>query len=523
MTDAIVKNLSFGEEARLKVFEGITKLTSAVSSTLGASGKCVMLEDNQGKPVITKDGVSVADSIVLLDPIENMGATLLKEAARKTVKEAGDGTTTATVLAHSILEQAYAVKPPANQRKLKNGIERATEKVTEYLKSIAIPVSGDMIDHVATISTNNDKELGKVIADAFRAVGETGVVMMESTGLTTTEIEIIDGVQYDKGLVNSHFITSKNKREASLENPLVLIVESPVETIRQIQAVLEHVMKTNRALLIIADIDQSVLSVLAMNKVKGNIKVNVINAPTYGVNKKDMLSDLALLTGSTVINEDLGDDMDLISPEHLGSCLKSVTTDVDTVLQVGDLKDDVVALINEIKKQLEDNISPGEVIRLEKRLARLSAKVAIVKVGANSEVELKEKADRVEDAICATKAAIKEGIVPGGGIALLNASNILKDTIESNEELVLLDAIRAPFLTILANAGIDELPSDFNMFKEGYGLDVITGDVVNMIDSGIIDPLLVTNSALKNASSVATTILSTDCVINNLRVNEGNR
>ena len=343
MTDAIVKNLSFGEEARLKVFEGITKLTSAVSSTLGASGKCVMLEDNQGKPVITKDGVSVADSIVLLDPIENMGATLLKEAARKTVKEAGDGTTTATVLAHSILEQAYAVKPPANQRKLKNGIERATEKVTEYLKSIAIPVSGDMIDHVATISTNNDKELGKVIADAFRAVGETGVVMMESTGLTTTEIEIIDGVQYDKGLVNSHFITSKNKREASLENPLVLIVESPVETICQIQAVLEHVMKTNRALLIIADIDQSVLSVLAMNKVKGNIKVNVINAPTYGVNKKDMLSDLALLTGSTVINEDLGDDMDLISPEHLGSCLKSVTTDVDTVLQVGDLKDDVVA------------------------------------------------------------------------------------------------------------------------------------------------------------------------------------
>jgi chaperonin GroEL len=193
------------------------------------------------------------------------------------------------------------------------------------------------------------------------------------------------------------------------------------------------------------------------------------------------------------------------------------------VLQVGDLKDDVVALINEIKKQLEDNISPGEVIRLEKRLARLSAKVAIVKVGANSEVELKEKADRVEDAICATKAAIKEGIVPGGGIALLNASNILKDTIESNEELVLLDAIRAPFLTILANAGIDELPPDFNMFKEGYGLDVITGDVVNMIDSGIIDPLLVTNSALKNASSVATTILSTDCVINNLRVNEGNR
>jgi chaperonin GroEL len=523
MTDAIVKNLSFGEEARLKVFEGITKLTSAVSSTLGASGKCVMLEDNQGKPIITKDGVSVADSIILLDPIENMGATLLKEAARKTVKEAGDGTTTATVLAHSILEQAYSVKPPANQRKLKNGIDKATEKVVKYLESIAIPVSGDMIDHVATISTNNDKELGKIIGDAFRAVGETGVVMMEPTGSTNTEIEIIDGVQYEKGLMNSHFITNKSKREAVLDNPLVLIVESPVETTRQIQSVLEYTMKANKALLIIADVEQSVLSVLAMNKVKGNIKVNVINAPTYGVNKKDMLSDLSILTGATVINEDLGDDMDLISPEHLGSCIKSITTDTETIIQVGDLTEEVEKLITDVKEQLNDAKSPGEVIRLERRLARLSAKVAVVKVGANSELELKEKSDRVEDAICATKAAIKEGIVPGGGIALLNASNILKDTIESNEELVLLDAIRAPFLTILSNAGIDEFPTDFNMFKEGYGLNVITGDVVNMIETGIIDPLLVTKSALRNASSVATTILSTDCVINNLRINEGNR
>jgi chaperonin GroEL len=452
-----------------------------------------------------------------------MGATLLKEAARKTVKEAGDGTTTATVLAHSILEQAYSVKPPANQRKLKDGIDRATDKVIKYLESIAIPVSGDMIDHVATISTNNDKELGKIIADAFRAVGETGVVMMETTGATDTEIEIIDGVQYDKGLVNSHFVNNKNKREAVLENPLVLIVESPIETIRQIQSVLEYTIKSNRALLIIADVEQSVLSVLAMNRVKGNMKVNVINAPTYGVNKKDMLSDLALLTGATVINEDLGDDMDLISVEHLGSCIKSVTTDSDTILQVGELSEDILQLIEDIKNQIDNTKAPGEIIRLERRLARLSAKVAIVKVGANSELELKEKADRVEDAICATKAAIKEGIVPGGGIALLNASNILKDTIESNEELVLLDAIRAPFLTILSNAGIDEFPTDFNMFKEGYGLNVISGDVVNMIETGIIDPLLVTKSALKNASSVATTILSTDCVINNLRIDGSNR
>ncbi len=520
MTDAIVKNLSFGDEARQKVFEGITKLANAVSSTLGASGRCVMLEDNQGKPIITKDGVTVAESIILLDPIENMGATLLKGAASKTVKEAGDGTTTATVLAHSILNEAYKVDSNVNQRDLKNGIEKATLNVVDYLEKVSVPVSGDMIDHVATISTNNDPELGKIIADAFRAVGETGVVMMEPTTSTNTEIEIIDGVQYDKGLMNSHFITSKDKREAVLENPLVLIVESPIETIRQIQSVLEHTMKANRSLLIIADMEQSVLSVLAMNKVKGNIKVNVINAPTYGINKKDTLQDLALLTGATIINEDLGDDMDLISIEHLGNCVKSVTNDTETILQVGELSEEINALIDSIKEQLEGTNAPGEVIRLERRLARLSAKVAVVKVGANSELELKEKADRVEDAICATKAAIKEGIVPGGGIALLNASTNVNAS--SLGEYVLLDAIRAPFNMILSNAGITNTPIEV-LSKEGWGLNVVNGKTVEMVKEGIVDPLLVTKSALKNASSIAVTILSTDCVINNLRVNESSR
>jgi len=518
MADAIVKNLSFGDEARDKVFEGITKLTRAVSSTLGAGGKCVMLEDNQGRPVITKDGVTVADSIVLLDPVENMGARLLKEAARKTVKEAGDGTTTATVLAHAILDEAYKVQSKTNARDLKNGIESMMNEVITYLESIAVPVTGDMINHIATISTNNDPVLGKIIGDAFRAVGETGIVMMESSTNAETEIEIIDGVQYDKGLVNSHFITNPNKRSAELDNPAVLIIESPVETIRQIQSVLEHVIKTNKSLLIIADIETNVLSALAMNKVKGNIKVNVINAPTYGVNKKDTLADLALLTGATIINEDLGDDMDLIQPEHLGSCLKSVTDDSETIIQVGETTEEVQVLIDELKTQLEAKLNPAEVIRLEKRLARLSAKVAVVKVGAGSDIELKEKADRVEDAICATKAAIKEGIVPGGGIALLDAS-------ESNTSLnvgqeVLLKAIKAPYDTILKNAGIE---IEHLSRAPGYGLNVVTNEYVNMIEAGIIDPLLVTKSALRNAVSVAVTILSTDCIINNLRVNEGNR
>ena len=513
MSDAIVKNLSFGQDAQDKVFEGITKLTKAVSSTLGAGGKCVMLEDNQGRPIITKDGVTVADSVILLDPVENMGARLLKEAARKTVKEAGDGTTTATVLAHAILNEAYKVQAKHNARDIKKGIESMTEQVITYLESIAVPVTGDMIDNIATISTNNDPVLGKIIADAFRSVGETGIVMMETSASAETEIEVIEGVHYDKGLVNSHFITNPNKRVAELENPVVLIIESPVESIRQIQSVLEHVIKANKSLLIIADMETNVLSALAMNKVKGNIKVNVINAPTYGVNKKDTLTDLALLTGATIINEDLGDDMDLILPEHLGSCLKAVTDDSETIIQVNGITEEVQLLIDELKTQLEDKLNPAEVIRLEKRLARLSAKVAVVKVGANSDVELKEKADRVEDAICATKAAIKEGIVPGGGIALLNASQTIDGS--NSGEWILLDAIKAPFNTILANAGMEDT---MTRFVEGDGLNVMTGDVVNMIEAGIIDPLLVTKSALRNAASVAVTILSTDCVINNLRV-----
>ena len=394
MSDKIVKNLNFGEDAKVTVFKGIEKLTKAVSSTLGASGKCVILEDGGGKPVITKDGVTVADSIVLLDPVENMGATLLKEAARKTVKEAGDGTTTATVLAHSILKQAYKLDKDYNNRDLKNGINSAVEKVVKYLEKNSIQVTGDMIDSVATISTNNDPTLGKVIGDAFRSVGETGVVMMEPTSESETYVDVVDGIQYEKGLTNSNFVTNKSTKEAVLENPLVLLVDSPIESIRQIQSVLEYVIKNTKSLLIVADIDQPVLSALAMNKVKGNIKVNVINAPTFGINKKDTLTDLSMLTGATVINEDLGDDLDLISVDKLGECVRSVTGEQDTIIQIKETPEEVNELIKKIKEQLETEKSPANVIRLETRLARLSAKVAVVKVGANSDIELKEKTDR---------------------------------------------------------------------------------------------------------------------------------
>ena len=391
MSNAIVKNLNFGLDAKNNVFAGITKLTQAVSSTLGASGKCVMLEDGTGQPIITKDGVTVAEAITLLDPVENMGATLLKQAAKKTVSEAGDGTTTATVLAHSILNEAYRVITKENAREVKESILSATNKVVDYLNSIVIPVEDEMIDQVATISTNNDPVLGKIIADAFRSVDKTGVVMLEVSDLPETKFETIDGVQYNRGLKNIHFVTNQDTKTAELEKPLVLIVESQIDNVRKIQTVLEYAIKNKRALLIIADVDQQVMSALAMNKIKGNIKVNVIDAPIYGINKKETLEDLALLTGATVINEDLGDDIDLIQPEQLGECKKTITSEHETILQVHEVSEEIKNLIEDLKSRLKTAKHGAIIVNLEKRLARLSGKVAVVKVGANSEVELKEK------------------------------------------------------------------------------------------------------------------------------------
>ena len=303
MNETIVKHLNFGDEAKDAIFKGIEKLTKAVSSTLGASGKCVILEDGSGSPQITKDGVTVANSVILLDPVENMGAKLLKEAARKTVLEAGDGTTTATVLAHAILQEAYKVTDSQSPRDLKKGINLAVQKVVQYLDKISSSVKGNTIKQVATISANNDLELGEIISTAFKAVDETGIVMMETHESPETIVERIEGVQYDKGVVNSHFITNKEKATAELENPVVLIIENKVENIRKIQGVLEYVIKNNKSLLVIADVEPQVMTALAMNKVKGNIKVNIIDAPTFGINKRDTLDDLALLTGATLIKE----------------------------------------------------------------------------------------------------------------------------------------------------------------------------------------------------------------------------
>ena len=513
----IVKNLNFGSDARKKIMRGVDKLTDAVKSTLGASGKCVIYEDAMGRPVITKDGVTVAESVVLHDPVENIGATLIKEAARNTVKEAGDGTTTATVLAHSLLHLANDKKYAATVRPIKEGMFTALEKVNKFLDEQAIPVKDDMLESVAQISCNNDKALGKVISQAYSKVGKDGVVLMEESETHNTYVKFVEGTRINCGLKSPYFITDKDKGKAELENPYVLIVSSPIPNIRKIQSVLEFVIKQKRSLLIVAGVEQQPMAALLANKVKGNIKVNVVDLPGFGPTKEDTIEDLAILTGAKVINEELGDDLDLIEPSVLGEAIKTITDDEHTVLQTPDLvHTSFVDRVKNIEERIKKEKNPFFKKKLRERLAMLNGKVAMIKVGANSKVEMKEKKDRVEDAIYATKAALQEGIVSGGGVALLDAAYRIAP--ENEYERILLDAIKSPYATILDNAALEYYTSG----APGFGIDVINNKEVHMIKAGIIDPVLVTKTALKNAVSVAATIFSADCVINNVRDYEGN-
>ena len=512
----LVKDLAFGDEAKSKVITGVNKLARAVKSTLGASGRCVVYEDGRGKPVITKDGVTVAESVVLYDSVENMGATLIKEAARNTVKEAGDGTTTATVLAEALIKQIdTAIADGLTIREIKEGVNKTLDDVISYLNKNAIDVKGDMLKSVSSISCNNDKELGDIIAEAYDKVGKNGVVLMEESPTEDTYVDIVDGVQLDCKLTSPHFITNKDKHVCELDNPLILTCSSEIPNIRKIQSTLEYVIKNNRSLLLVAMVAQPVKAALMMNKVKGNIKINIIDPPGFGPTRKDAMDDLAILTGATVLNEELGDDLDLIKPEHLGEAEFAITNNKHTVLTLEGMTQDIENRIDQLNKKLAEEKSGFIKKKLGQRLATLSGSVGIIKVGANSKVELKEKKDRTEDAIYATKAALQEGIVSGGGVALLNASQDIK-TDKAGE--VLLSALSSPFETILDNAGVK-----MNMkLKTGQGMNVVNGDIVDMVESGIIDPVLVTKSALKNAVSVALTIMSADCVISNIRINESN-
>ena len=508
----LVKDLAFGGEAKEKVITGVNKLAQAVKSTLGASGKCVIYEDGRGKPVITKDGVTVAESVVLYDPVENMGATLIKEAARNTVREAGDGTTTATVLAEALIKQIdTAVADGLTIREIKDGVNKTLDSVISYLNDIAIDVEGDMLESVSSISCNNDTELGKIISEAYDKVGKNGVVLMEESPTEDTYVDIVDGVQLDCGLTSPNFVTNTEKHTCELDNPLIFTCSSEIPNIRKIQNILEHVIKSNRSLLIVAPVAQQVKAALMMNKVKGNIKINVIDSPGFGPTKKDAMDDLAILTGATVLNEELGDDLDLMKPEHLGEAEFCVTNDRHTVLTLEGMTEGIEGRIDELNKKLAEEQNGFIKKKLEQRLAMLSGSVGIIKVGAGSKVELKEKKDRVEDAIYATKAALQEGIVPGGGIALLNAKQKIKAD-KAGE--VLLNALVSPYKVIMDNAGLTLSMA----MKEGYGCNVVNGTFVKMIDEGIIDPVLVTKSALKNAVSVSLTVMSADCVISNIRV-----
>ena len=512
----LVKSLDFGNEAKERVITGVNKLAKAVKSTLGASGKCVIYEDARGKPVITKDGVTVAESVVLYDPVENMGATLIKEAARNTVKEAGDGTTTATVLAEALIKQIdAAIAEGLTIREIKDGVNETLDSVINYLNDSAIDVEGDMLKSVSSISCNNDIELGEIISEAYDKVGKNGVVLMEESPTEETYVDIVDGVKVDCGITSPHFVTNTEKQTCELDNPLVFICSSEIPNVRKIQSILEYVIKNNRSLLIVAPIAQQVKSALLMNKVKGTIKVNIIDLPGFGPTKKDATEDLAILTGATVLNEELGDDLDLMKPEHLGEAEFAVTDDKNTVLTLKGMTDNIEDRIDELNKHLAEEQNGFIKKKLEDRLAMLSGSVGVIKVGANSKVELKEKKDRVEDAIYATKAALQEGIVPGGGVALLNASQKIST---GQAGKVLLNALKSPFDVILENAAVS---IDIDL-KTGEGMNVVNGEIVDMVKEGIIDPVLVTKSALKNAVSVALTIMSADCVISNIRINEGN-
>jgi chaperonin GroEL len=511
----IVKDLNFSDDAKSRVVLGVDKLAKAVKSTLGASGKCVIYEDAMGRPVITKDGVTVAESVVLYDPVENMGATLIKEASKNTVKEAGDGTTTAIVLAESLLKNVNNEENNKfSTREIKEGIESGLEKVKDYLNKTSTEVKSNLLEHVSSISCNNDKELGQIISEAYTKVGKDGIVLMEESGTDKTYIDLVEGVQFDSGLKSPHFITDKDKNRCVLEEPCVLIVDGKIPNLRKIQNILEYVIKGGRSLLVVAGIEQQLKSALLMNKTKGNIKVNVIDPPGFGPTRRQSIEDLALLTGATLVSEELGDDLDLLSPDVLGHIDKAVTDDTHSVLTIGKKPAKIKERIKEVKKQLKNEKDPFMKTKIEERLAMLSGSVGIVRVGANSKIELKEKKDRVEDAIYATKAALKEGIVPGGGIALLNAANSIKA--ENIGEKILAKAIKSPFTTIMANAGIEnyEIPT-----TDGIGFNVISGNQVDMVKAGIVDPVLVTKTALKNAVSVVNTIISADCVISNVRIN----
>ncbi|KAA5547942.1 chaperonin GroEL [Adhaeribacter rhizoryzae] len=520
----MAKNISFDTEARNKVKAGVDKLANAVKVTLGPKGRNVVIDKKFGAPAITKDGVTVAKEIELKDPIENMGAQLVKEVASKTADQAGDGTTTATVLAQAIYTAGSKnVAAGANPMDLKRGIDKAVSAVVENLRSQSKKIENSSeISQVGTISANNDSEIGQMIADAMDKVGKDGVITVEEAKGTETEVKTVEGMQFDRGYLSPYFVTNPEKMEADLDNAFILIYDKKVSTMKELLPVLEQVVQTGKPLVIVAeDVDGEALATLVVNKLRGSLKIAAVKAPGFGDRRKAMLEDIAVLTGGQVISEERGYKLENATLEYLGQAEKIIIDkDNTTIVNGKGEKSEIVGRVNQIKAQMETTTSDYDREKLQERLAKLSGGVAILYIGASTEVEMKEKKDRVDDALHATRAAVEEGIVAGGGVALVRAIEVLKDVkVDNDDQLtgvnIIRTALEAPLRTIVSNAGGEGsvIIQKVREGKDDYGYNAREDRFENLFAAGIIDPTKVTRLALENAASIAGMLLTTDCVI----------
>lgn len=519
------KEILFNVDAREKLKKGVDELANAVKVTLGPKGRNVIIEKKFGTPHITKDGVSVAKEIDLDDAFMNTGVQLVKSVASKTGDDAGDGTTTATILAQAIITEGLRnVTAGANPMDLKRGIDKAVTKIVESIKiqSEAVGDDYDKIEQVATISANNDIEIGKLIADAMRKVSKDGVITIEEAKSRDTTIGIVEGMQFDRGYLSTYFVTNTEKMECELDNPAILIYDKKISSFKDILTVLEYIVQNNRSLLIISeDIESDALTTLVVNRLRSQLKICAVKAPGFGEHRKEMLEDIAILTGGVVISEEKGIKLEQTTPEMLGNCNKVIITkDNTTIVDGNSSKDNITQRIAQIKNQIAATTSDYDKEKLQERIAKLSGGVAVLYVGASSEVEMKEKKDRVDDALCATRAAIEEGIVPGGGVAYIRAIGNLDDIDVVNEDErtgvnIIKRAIEEPLRQIVANAG-KEGAVVVQKVREGsgdYGYNARKDVYENLLEAGVVDPAKVTRVALENASSIAGMFLTTECVI----------
>ncbi|XWN35659.1 MAG: chaperonin GroEL [Roseivirga sp.] len=520
----MAKTILFDSEAREKLKKGVDTMANAVKVTLGPKGRNVILDKKFGAPSVTKDGVSVAKEIDLKDPVENMGAQLVKEVASKTADSAGDGTTTATLLAQSIFMNGIKnVAAGANPMDVKRGIDKAITVAVEELKKNSKPISGSTeIEQVATISANNDSMIGKMIADAMDKVGKDGVITVEEAKGTETEVKVVEGMEFDRGYLSPYFVTNTEKMETELDSPYILIYDKKISAMKELLPVLEGVSQTGRPLLIIAeDVDGEALATLVVNKIRGALKVAAVKAPGFGDRRKAMLEDMAILTGGTMISEERGYKLENATLDYLGTAEKVKIDKENTVIVNGSgQNEDIQARVNQLKAQIESTTSDYDKEKLQERLAKLSGGVAILYIGAATEVEMKEKKDRVDDALHATRAAVQEGIVPGGGVALLRTIDALESVQVDHEDqitgvAIVKASLEAPLRTIVANAG-GEGSIVVQKVREGsddYGYNARTDQYENMYQAGVIDPTKVTRLALENAASIASLLLTTECVV----------